>query len=245
MAYNEQLAERVRAGFKKARVRHEEKRMMGGLCFLVDGKMCVGVDKDRLMVRMDPAGYEHALRCKGCVPMDFTGRPMRGFVFVNPEGLSADAELDSWLKLAVEFNPQAKSSKTKPTAMHPDTANYNHAQAADDQAICNLLAREINRALPEAENKVWHAHPVWFLGGNPVVGYSKLKDCIRLLFWSGQSFDEKDLRKEGSFKAAEIRYTSAGQVNVSKLKRWLAKARDIQWDYKNLIRRKGRLERLK
>lgn len=245
MAYNEQLAERVRAGLKRARVRHEEKRMMGGLCFMVNGKMCVGVEKDRLMVRMDPDACARALQRKGCVPMDFTGRPMRGFVFVNANGLSTDAELGSWLKLALEFNPRAKSSKAKGAAMHPETLSYNEAQSPGDRAICQALAREIDRALPDAENKVWHSHPVWFLDGNPIVGYSKLKDCVRLLFWSGQSFEEAELGKEGSFKAAEFRYASADQINVSSLRRWLAKARDVQWDYKNLVRRKGRLERLK
>jgi hypothetical protein len=115
----------------------------------------------------------------------------------------------------------------------------------EDRNICRLLAREIDQALPQADNKIWHAHPVWFLDGNPVVGYSKLKECIRLLFWSGQSFKEEGLKKEGSFKAAEARYTAADQVNRQNLKRWLAKAREIQWDYKNIVRRKGRLERLK
>jgi hypothetical protein len=129
--------------------------------------------------------------------------------------------------------------------MHPDTLNYNESLDPQDQDICNLLAREIDQALPEAENKIWHAHPVWFLDGNPVVGYSKLKECVRLLFWSGQSFEEEGLKKEGSFKAAEVRYTAADQVNPQNLQRWLAKARDIQWDYKNIVRRKGRLERLK
>ena len=92
---------------------------------------------------------------------------------------------------------------------------------------------------------MWHAHPVWFLDGNPVVGYSKLKGCVRLLFWSGQSFEEEELKKEGSFKAAEARYTAGDPVSTTDLKRWLAKARDIQWDYKNIVRRRGRLERLK
>lgn len=78
-----------------------------------------------------------------------------------------------------------------------------------------------------------------------VAGYSKLKDSVRLLFWSGQSFDEEQLQKEGSFKAAEVRYTLANQVNKENLKRWLNKARDIQWDYKNIVKRKGVLERLK
>lgn len=128
--------------------------------------------------------------------------------------------------------------------MHADTASYNKAQTPNDRAICQLLAAQIDDGLPEAENKIWHAHPVWFLDGNPIVGYSKLKDCIRLLFWSGQSFAEKGLAKEGSFKAAEARYTAVDQVNTEELRRWLAKARDIQWDYKNLIRRKGQLQRL-
>ncbi len=129
--------------------------------------------------------------------------------------------------------------------MHKDIKAYNNTQAPEDKKICNLLAREIDRGLPEAENKIWHAHPVWFLDGNPIVGYSKLKNCVRLLFWSGQSFDEETLKKEGSFKAAEMRYTSADQVDTKDLQRWLKKSREIQWDYKNIVRRKGVLERLK
>ena len=130
-------------------------------------------------------------------------------------------------------------------AVHADTKKYNKAQVPSDRAICQLLAEQIDRALPDAENKVWHAHPVWFLDGNPIVGYSKLKGCVRLLFWSGQSFNEKGLNKEGTFKAAEARYTGVDQVDADKLGRWLTDARDIQWDYKNLIRRKGKLARLK
>lgn len=129
--------------------------------------------------------------------------------------------------------------------MHPDTTKYNQSQAPVDREICDVLAREIDRNLPEAENRVWHAHPVWFLEGNPIVGYSKLTRCVRLLFWSGQSFEEEGLQREGTFKAAEARYTSVEEVDVDALARWLGKARDIQWDYRNLIRRKGRLERLK
>ena len=129
--------------------------------------------------------------------------------------------------------------------INPDINTYNAAQAPIDQAICDLLAQEICKHLPEAEYKIWHAHPVWFLDGNPVVGYSKLKGGVRLLFWSGQSFDEAGLKAEGSFKAAEARYTDVQQVNVLDLARWLTKARDIQWDYKNIVKRKGKLERLK
>lgn len=129
--------------------------------------------------------------------------------------------------------------------MNKDIKAYNDQQADSDKKICNALGKEINKTLKEAESKIWHAHPVWFLEGNPVVGYSKLKDNVRLLFWSGQSFDEPLLQKEGSFKAAEIRYTSAKEINNEDLQRWLAKARAIQWDYKNIVKRKGVLERLK
>lgn len=112
--------------------------------------------------------------------------------------------------------------------MNKDIQAYNEAQASTDREICNLLAQEINSHLSEAENKIWHAHPVWFLDGNPIAGYSKLKNCVRLLFWSGQSFDEESLHKEGSFKAAEVRYTSAEQVNTNDLRCWLKKSREIQ-----------------
>ena len=128
--------------------------------------------------------------------------------------------------------------------MQPDIRAYNAALEASDQAICDLLARQIDAALPEAECKIWHRHPVWFLQGNPVAGYSKLKDSVRLLFWSGQSFDEPALANEGSFKAAQARYAAADEVDVDALQRWLGKAREIQWDYRNLVKRKGKLERL-
>ena len=129
--------------------------------------------------------------------------------------------------------------------MHPDTIAYNQKQSEEDRAICDLLAETINKALPKAENKIWHAHPVWFLDGNPIVGYSKLKDAVRLLFWSGQSFEEEGLQHEGKFKAAEARYTKLEEVDTKTLKRWLKKSINIQWDYKNLVKRRGVLERLK
>lgn len=129
--------------------------------------------------------------------------------------------------------------------MNKDTQTYNNLQTSQDKEICNILAATINSSLADAENKIWHAHPVWFLDGNPIVGYSKLKNCVRLLFWSGQSFDDTTLKNEGSFKAAEARYTDASQIDLVLLKKWLKQARDIQWDYKNIIKRKGVLERLK
>jgi hypothetical protein len=129
--------------------------------------------------------------------------------------------------------------------MNKEIQAYNIRQADEDMAICNLLAEEISRNLPEAESRIWHAQPVWFLDGNPVAGYSKLKNSVRLLFWSGQSFDEEGLQDEGSFKAAERRYTSADEIDLKDLERWCGKARAIQWDYKNIVRRRGVLERLK
>lgn len=129
--------------------------------------------------------------------------------------------------------------------MNKDIKAYNNSQTTADKKICDLLEKEISSNLPEAENKIWHAHPVWFLEGNPIVGYHKLKDSVRLLFWSGQTFDEAGLQKEGSFKAAEMRYTAADQINTKDLKRWLKKSKQIQWDYKNIVKRKGVLERLK
>ncbi len=126
-----------------------------------------------------------------------------------------------------------------------DILAYHAAQSPADKRICDALAKAIDRRLKGAECKIWHRHPVWFLDGNPIVGYHKLKDCVRLLFWSGQSFDEPDLAPEGSFKAAEARFTSAAQISARDLKRWLEKSIEIQWDYKNIVKRKGRLERLK
>lgn len=113
MAFDEQLAFRVREVFAARAVVAEERRMMGGLCFMVNGKMCVGVEKKRLMLRIDPETYDVALRRKGCTPMDFTGKPMRGFVFVNSDGIASRRDLDSWIALALEFNPRAVASKRR------------------------------------------------------------------------------------------------------------------------------------
>ena len=129
--------------------------------------------------------------------------------------------------------------------MHKDIRDYNDVQHPSDAEICHLLATEICERLPDAENKIWHRHPVWFLAGNPIVGYSKLKDGIRLMFWSGASFDEEDLKPgTGKFKDASITYTSVEEINTKDLKRWLKKSKAIQWDYKNIVKRKGVLERL-
>jgi uncharacterized protein YdhG (YjbR/CyaY superfamily) len=140
---------------------------------------------------------------------------------------------------------QKKSASAKGASAHPDILAYNDSQQEADREICSLLAKEINNNLTGAESKIWHRHPVWFLDGNPIVGYSKMKDSVRLMFWSGQSFDESSLQSEGSFKAAEARYTGVDQVKIKELKRWLTKAKAIQWDYKNIVKRRGKLERLK
>src|SRR6266516_8242 len=114
MAYDEQLEQRVRQFYKAKRIKYEVKRMMGGLCFMVNGKMCVGVEKNRLMARIGPDAYDDALIRKGCRPMDFTGRPMRGFVFVGLEGLRTEKDLAVWMELALSYNLLAtKSAKSK------------------------------------------------------------------------------------------------------------------------------------
>ncbi len=129
--------------------------------------------------------------------------------------------------------------------LHKDITTYNKALGKEDKKICNALASEIIKGLPKSENKVWHRHPVWFLDGNPIVGYSKQKKGIRLMFWSGADFDEAGLEKgTGKFKDASIFYNSAEEIKVSELKRWLKKSKTIQWDYKNIVKRKGKLEKL-
>ena len=129
--------------------------------------------------------------------------------------------------------------------MVPDIQTYNEKQEANYKAICDLLATEIDRSLVGSECKIWHAHPVWFLDGNPIVGYSQQKLGIRLMFWSGADFAEPRLNVVGKkFKDASIFYNDPEEINVTILKRWLNKAKKIQWDYKNIVRRKGKLVRL-
>ena len=127
--------------------------------------------------------------------------------------------------------------------MNPEIQTYNDNQQPADKEICDLLATTIDSVLREAESKIWHAHPVWFLEGNPIVGYSKKKAGWRLMFWSGASFEEEKLNVIGKkFKDASIFYTAVDQINTKDLKRWLKKSREIQWDYQNIVKRKGVLE---
>lgn len=131
-------------------------------------------------------------------------------------------------------------------SMNKDIQAYNNTQAPEDKEICELLAGEIMKELPDAENKVWHAHPVWFLDGNPIVGYSKLKDGVRLMFWSGASFSVTGLTPgTGKFKDASATYTAADQIDTDQLSKWLKESVSVQWDYKNIVKRKGKLERIK
>ena len=117
--------------------------------------------------------------------------------------------------------------------MNEDIKTYHEKQNSEDITICNLLAQKIDNELTEAESKIWHAHPVWFLDGNPIVGYSKQKAGWRLMFWSGADFEEDNLNIRGvKFKDASIFFTTVKQINTTDLNRWLKKSRDIQWDYK-------------
>ena len=130
--------------------------------------------------------------------------------------------------------------------MHPDIQAYNDSHTPEDKEICDLLAETIDRNLKKAESKIWHRHPVWFLDGNPIVGYSKQKAGWRLMFWSGAGFDEDALNVVGEkFKDASIFYNTVDDIKAKDLKRWLKKAEEIQWDYKNIMKKKGKLERIK
>ena len=113
MAYNEKLAGRTRELISKTHKITEEKKMFGGLCFMVNSKMCVGVEQDRMMVRLDPAIYDEVMEKEGCHPMDFTGKPMRGYVFVDANALATQKKLEYWVQLALGYNAVAKASKKK------------------------------------------------------------------------------------------------------------------------------------
>lgn len=129
--------------------------------------------------------------------------------------------------------------------MNKEIQEYNNSLLPEEQKICQMIYKAIEDYLPGAESKLWHGQPVWFLDGNPVVGYSKAKNEIKLLFWSGQSFYEPLLKKEGKHKAASYSYNSSEEIDAGDLERWIKKSGDIQWDYKKIAQRKGVLEKLK
>ena len=134
----------------------------------------------------------------------------------------------------------------RPKTMSGQIQEYNDGLNETEREICDVLAREVDLGLPKAESKVWHGHPVWFLEGNPIVGYSKQKAGIRLMFWSGADFGEESLNVgPKKFKDASVFFQESSEINTDDLKRWLSKAETIQWDYKNIVNRKGVLERLK
>ena len=129
--------------------------------------------------------------------------------------------------------------------MNAEITAYNNAQTLKDKEICDQLATIIENEMSEAESKIWHAHPVWFLDGNPIVGFSKQKAGIKLMFWSGADFEEETLNIKGEkFKDASVFYNDVSEIDTSNIERWLTKSKEIQWDYKNLVKRKGELERL-
>ena len=126
--------------------------------------------------------------------------------------------------------------------MNEAIQSFNNSLTTGDKQICDMLATTIDAELTEAESKIWHSHPVWFLDGNPIVGYRKQKAGLRLMFWSGAGFEEKGLNVVGKkFKDASIFYTTVEQIDPKDLNRWLKKSREIQWDYKNIVKRKGLL----
>lgn len=130
--------------------------------------------------------------------------------------------------------------------MSSNIQEYNNSQTESDRLMCEKLCEIINENLIDSESKIWHAHPVWFLDGNPIVGYSKQKKGIRLMFWSGKSFNEEILNIHGEkFQDASVFYNDISEMDEDAIKRCLEKAEKIQWDYKNLVKRKGQLLQIK
>jgi len=129
--------------------------------------------------------------------------------------------------------------------MNAEISAYNTLLSPQDQELCDYLAHQIDRELIDSESKIWHRHRVWFLQGNPIVGYSKQKKGIRLMFWSGADFNEESLPVLGvKFKDASVFLNHIDEINPEALSRWIQKSTTIQWDYKNIVKRKGRLERI-
>lgn len=129
--------------------------------------------------------------------------------------------------------------------MNPSVQKYNDALDQNEAAICNVLFSFIEKNLSVSECKIWHAHPVWFINENPIVGYSLQKRGVRLMFWSGADFDENKLCVVGKkFKDASIFYNDVSEIDLIDLERWLKKSIAVQWDYKNIVKRKGTLIRL-
>ncbi len=124
-------------------------------------------------------------------------------------------------------------------------SEYNKLQKKNVRDVCEFLEVQIDKSLKKSEFKIWHGSPVWFINGNPIVSYSVRKDeRVSLMFFSGQSFDEPDLKPGGKFKAVEVFYANVQEIKISDLKRWLKKSTIIQWDYKNIVKRKGVLEKI-
>lgn len=131
-----------------------------------------------------------------------------------------------------------KSELRLEQAMAPnkEILTFNKSLGKDARAICDCLAEIIDAKLPKAESKIWHGAPVWFLDGNPLVGYSQKRAGVELLFWSGQDFGEEKLLAVGKFKAAGIIYIDINDVKQTVVKRWLVKSKKIQWDYANVVK---------
>lgn len=140
-----------------------------------------------------------------------------------------------------------KKTPTKKTTA-TTVAGYDATFKGNAKKVCIFVRQEINKALPRSSkvaSKIWHGSPVWFIDGNPVVSYTVRKaGDVNVMFFSGQSFKHKGLTKEGSFKAAEVRYATVDDVNVTDLRKWLKESKTVQWDYKNIVKNRGLLRRI-
>lgn len=244
------ILQAVRSTVQKAAPNTEEAISYGIPTFKLNGEYVVYFAGAKKHISVYPFSKEMAEAISESAKYDQSGKGTIRFPLDEPMPHRLITKIVKYLlkdRMSKQLEPKATAKKMTTTKSNiaEEILIYNESQQPTDREICTLLAQEIDRNLKGSENKIWHRHPVWFLDGNPIVGYSKLKDSVRLLFWSGQSFDEPGLAVEGTFKAAEARYTDVSEVNKKDLKRWLTKSKEIQWDYKNIVKRKGKLERLK
>lgn len=132
--------------------------------------------------------------------------------------------------------------KAPPTEATDAITPYNAALTTEHASICDLLRKEIDATLPTATCKIWYANPVWFIGDDPIVGYNiTAKKTVNLLFWSGQLFDEPGLKASGKFKAAQVQFKAASEININALHSWLKKSAVHIFDYNAM--RQGKLTR--
>lgn len=211
------------------------RKMFGEYALYCDGTVVALICDDKLFVKITEPGKE------------FVGEYYKegsAYPGAKPSMRIDEDQIDNhhWLQELITIT--AQNLPLKKTPMPNDIKRYNASQTGENKLICAKLLEVISSELKSAESKLWHGAPVWFIDGNPVAGYSVRKAGVQLLFWSGQSFVDADLETEGKFKAAGKTYTAHADIKVTALRNWLKQAKRIQWDYKNIVKNKGRLNKI-